>query len=67
MSHSYVAMSFRSLPREIKKAIAENIELSEFEVLIRRLKFSPASRIAGLHHYKKMNRTTLSLQAQKAP
>lgn len=63
MSHSYVAMSFRSLPKEIKEAIVENLKLSEFEVLIRRLKFSPATRIAGLHHYKKMNRTATRSQA----
>ncbi len=63
MSHSYVAMSFRSLPKEIKEAIVENLKLSEFEVLVRRVKFSPATRIAGLHHYKKMNRTVTPSQA----
>lgn len=55
MPRDYVSMSFKSLPKKIRMAITDEMELSEFEALVRQIKYSVASRKAGLHHYKKIN------------
>ncbi|GAB6071613.1 hypothetical protein JCM30760_27110 [Thiomicrorhabdus hydrogeniphila] len=55
MNHSYVAISFRSLPKEIREAIEETMELTKFQELIRRPRYGLGVRKAANHFYTKMN------------
>lgn len=65
MSYSYVAMSFRSLPKEIKKAITDKVVFEEFEAIVKKTKYSHASRVAGVHHYRRINDPSYTVETRR--
>jgi len=54
VSRSYVAMSFRSLPKSIRDAIEERMSKESFQEMIERPRYGLGVRKAAMHFYEKM-------------